>query len=339
MKGQTILNHWQALLNKAIADEDACIELMARAALTQGLDTQRYGDLDSWLDAMERLNQLGVQGGVELADSVAILSGKELSPVVEQEVRVCLEALIPWRKGPFTVGKIEIDSEWRSDLKWDRIANSVDWRKKKVLDIGCGNGYHALRAYGAGACEVIGIDPSPRFLVQFYMLLSLIRERINVSLLPFTLEAMDNILAESQRRGRPANFDITMSMGVLYHRKDPFGHLQSIAKHLQKDGELILETLVIEGDERSVLVPKGRYAMMNNVWCLPSVSALSVWAEKCGFYDVRHIDSSITSLDEQRTTAWMRFHSLSDFLDPNDQSKTLEGHPAPQRAILKMKRA
>jgi tRNA (mo5U34)-methyltransferase len=30
----------------------------------------------------------------------------------------------------------------------------------------------------------------------------------------------------------------------------------------------------------------------------------------------------------------MRFESLADFIDPNNGSKTIEGHPAPLRAIF-----
>nr|WP_169730591.1 DUF1698 domain-containing protein [Carnimonas nigrificans] len=38
--------------------------------------------------------------------------------------------------------------------------------------------------------------------------------------------------------------------------------------------------------------------------------------------------------DEQRSTEWMTFQSLKDFLDPEDQHKTIEGYPAPRRALL-----
>ena len=36
-----------------------------------------------------------------------------------------VEALHPWRKGPFQIAEHEIDAEWRSDQKWDRIAPRV----------------------------------------------------------------------------------------------------------------------------------------------------------------------------------------------------------------------
>ena len=111
-------------------------------------------------------------------------------------------------------------------------------------------------------------------------------------------------------------------------------HLLQLRGALRKGGELVLETLVIEGDDRQVLVPRGRYAKMRNVWFIPSAGALQLWLEKCGFKDVRIVDVSLTTVDEQRATNWMQFESLADFLDPLDQTRTIEGYPRPLRAVL-----
>ncbi|MCK5863518.1 MAG: DUF1698 domain-containing protein, partial [Marinobacter adhaerens] len=46
------------------------------------------------------------------------------------------------------------------------------------------------------------------------------------------------------------------------------------------------------------------------------------------------VDVTPTTTDEQRSTDWMRFNSLQDFLDPNDPSKTVEGYPGPLRATV-----
>ena len=53
-----------------------------------------------------------------------------------------------------------------------------------------------------------------------------------------------------------------------------------------------------------------------------------------GFAQVRCVDINITTNDEQRTTEWMTYHSLDDFLDTEDPSKTAEGYPRPKRAVL-----
>jgi tRNA (mo5U34)-methyltransferase len=123
-------------------------------------------------------------------------------------------------------------------------------------------------------------------------------------------------------------------MGVLYHRRSPMDHLQELKDCLRPGGQLVLETLVIEGGPGETLVPEGRYARMGNVWFLPSPDTLLGWLRKIGFSDPELLDVTVTSTQEQRTTDWMRFHSLENFLDPQDSSRSIEGYPAPCRAIV-----
>jgi tRNA (mo5U34)-methyltransferase len=129
-------------------------------------------------------------------------------------------------------------------------------------------------------------------------------------------------------------FDTVFSMGILYHRRSPFDHLQALKDLLKPDGELVLETLVIDGEEGQTLVPEGRYAKMGNVWFIPSPSTLLQWLKKIGFKTAKLVDVNQTSIEEQRSTDWMRFHSLEQFLDPDDLNRTIEGYPAPKRAII-----
>ena len=61
----------------------------------------------------------------------------------QERVQTDLLALHPWRKGPIQLGPTFIDTEWRSDWKWDRIASYLpSLQDTTVLDVGCGNGYH-----------------------------------------------------------------------------------------------------------------------------------------------------------------------------------------------------
>jgi tRNA (mo5U34)-methyltransferase len=83
-----------------------------------------------------------------------------------------------------------------------------------------------------------------------------------------------------------------------------------------------------------VLLPPGRYAKMRNVWFIPSVDTLTVWLQRAGFENVRVADISATTVREQRSTDWMQFESLRDFLSADDPCKTIEGHPAPVRAVF-----
>jgi tRNA (mo5U34)-methyltransferase len=73
---------------------------------------------------------------------------------------------------------------------------------------------------------------------------------------------------------------------------------------------------------------------MRNVWLLPTVPMLTKWLEETGYADIEIVDRSTTTTDEQRSTAWMRFESLCEALDPDDPTKTIEGWPAPNRVII-----
>ncbi len=305
-------------------------ELAAWAALLpkqidRGLSPQRYGDLPRWLAALQRLPEAAVSH-VRL-DTARVGAAAATSPGAEfqQQLREVLLELHPWRKGPYDLFGVHIDTEWRSDWKWDRLCNHLDdLRGRRVLDVGCGNGYHCWRMRGAGAAEVIGIDPGPLFVVQFWALQKYLQQP-GIHVLPLGIEQVPPALQA---------FDTVFSMGVLYHRRSPLDHLQELLNCLRPGGQLVLETLVIEGGPRDTLVPEGRYARMGNVWFLPSCEALLGWMRKTGLRNPTVVDVTVTSTQEQRATEWMHFHSLADFLDPRDSSRSIEGHPAPRRAIL-----
>ena len=199
-----------------------------------------------------------------------------------------------------------------------------DLTGRTILDVGCGSGYHMWRMIGAGAHLAVGIDPTQLFLCQFEAVRKLLGNDQRAHLLPLGIEQLPALNA----------FDTVFSMGVLYHRRSPLDHLWQLKDQLVDGGELVLETLVVEGDENSVLVPGDRYAQMRNVYFIPSAAALKMWLEKCGFVDVRIVDVCATTTEEQRRTEWMITESLADFLDPEDNSKTLEGYPAPVRAVI-----
>ena len=291
--------------------------------LASGLSPERFGDLPRWRQALLSLPALP-GGSPQLASARVGLSGEAAASTLAN-LRAALMGLHPWRKGPFELCGLHVDTEWRSDWKWNRLEPALESLVgKRVLDVGCGNGYHCWRMLGAGAAEVIGIDPTPLFILQFKALQHYLHQyRIHV--LPLTLEAMPEDL--------PA-FDAVFSMGVLYHRRDPLAHLTSLKRKLAPGGQLLLETLVVEGDHNTVLQPAGRYARMGNVWHLPSPYLARRWMTEAGLLDATVVDVSPTSLEEQRSTPWMTFHSLSEFLDPEDHRLTVEGYPAPRRAIL-----
>ncbi|HBT57496.1 MAG: tRNA 5-methoxyuridine(34)/uridine 5-oxyacetic acid(34) synthase CmoB [Pseudomonadota bacterium] len=295
--------------------------------LAEGLQARlaelQHGDLERWQQSLRNLPPLdGVQH--DFSRGVKLTGAAALPDATRQQLHDALQGLHPWRKGPFDLFGVHIDTEWRSDWKWERVAPHIDLRGRRVLDIGCGNGYYMWRMWHAGAAMVIGVDPNLLFLNQFEAVKHYL-PTAPVWQLPFTLEDLPE----------PTNaFDTVFSMGVFYHRRSPVDHLLQLKACLRPGGELVLETLVVEGDENHCLLPEDRYAQMRNVWFLPSVPMLERMLRRAGFRNVRCVDLNQTSMEEQRSTEWMRFNSLPSFLDPNDSSKTIEGYPAPLRATL-----
>ncbi len=285
-----------------------------------------HGDLSAWRDAIEGLPQVDISSIDLNTPQVRAGEAVDCSDADRQQIQKQLMRLHPWRKGPFEICGLHIDTEWRSDWKWQRLQGEIQPLKNRlVLDVGCGNGYHAWRMAGEGARLVIGIDPTQLFLLQFEAIQYFIGRRYPIHLLPLGIEDLPPNLQA---------FDTVFSMGVFYHRRSPFSHLAELRGCLRRGGELVLETLVIDGGAGQVLVPETRYAKMRNVWFIPSPETLVSWMARVGFQDIRVIDVTPTSTEEQRSTPWMRFESLADFLDPADPRRTVEGYPAPCRAIL-----
>lgn len=283
-----------------------------------------HGKFKMWFNAVDRLPLLQPER-LDLLHSVTANSLEPLQKGQREGMENLLRNLMPWRKGPFSLYDIEIETEWRSDWKWDRVLPHISsLAGRTILDVGCGSGYHMWRMIGAGAHFAVGIDPMQLFLCQFEAVRKLLGGDQRAHLLPLGIEQLPELNA----------FDTVFSMGVLYHRRSPLDHLLQLKNQLVSGGELVLETIVIEGDSNQVLVPGDRYAQMNNIYFIPSAEALKGWLIKCGFVDVRIADVSLTTVDEQHRTSWMTSESLAEFLDPNDSSKTVEGYPAPRRALL-----
>lgn len=328
------------------------------AQVTAALADGQHGRLPQWRTLLKNLptivpSQLNLQDGVTIGQPDDVTAA-QLAQLEEQ-----LRQLHPWRKGPFDLFGLHIDTEWRSDWKWDRLKEGIaDLNGRLVLDVGCGNGYHCWRMAGAGAKLVIGLDPFLLYVAQYQAIRHFVGEDVPAYVLPLGIEALPDGLAA---------FDTVFSMGVLYHRRSPLDHLLTLHGALRPGGELVLETLVIDDalskshwnadfpDQKNqedqgnlrpiqkhtvgkVLVTEGRYAQMRNVWFIPTVSTLLGWLRKCGFVQEKVLDVTPTTVEEQRSTGWMTFKSLPDFLDKEDASRTVEGYPAPVRAIVVAKR-
>lgn len=294
-----------------------------RHVLQQHYELKNHGRSIEWDRALESMPQIECADYSFTDDSVCVVKPEHLA-LDSMEYKQHLKAFMPWRKGPWNLLGVEIQTEWHSDWKWQRIEPHISpLEGRQVLDIGTGNGYFLFRMLGAGASLALGIDPTRIFLYQFHAAQRLLPAN-GAYLLPLRSEHLPAF----------GCFDTVFCLGVLYHRRSPIDHIQELMSYLRPGGELVLETLVVPGDINTILVPSERYAKMANVWFLPSTEALENMLRKVGLENVRTVDVSQTTTAEQRATEWMTFHSLADFLDPNDPSRSIEGHPAPLRATL-----
>lgn len=319
---------WNSFLaNIATKDKlDAWLKCLP-SQLEEFLNSKEGDEFKKYIKVLERTASISSSSYDFCTDYVTVGKEDEISPRQAEMLNNLFKEYMPWRKGPFKFFGQTIESEWRSFKKWDRLLEFITPLKDRtILDVGCGNGYHMWRMMGEGAKQVIGIDPCALFVAQFELLKRSFNNNIkdNITLLPLGIEQLPALQA----------FDTVFSMGVLYHRRSPIDHLYQLQAQLKPKGELVLETLVVDGDENTVLIPKDRYAKMPNVWYIPSTKALENLLKRCGFVDVQVVSVEMTTTEEQRKTELMITESLEDFLDPTDPTKTIEGYQAPTRAVF-----
>ncbi|GAM62347.1 tRNA (5-methoxyuridine) 34 synthase [Vibrio ishigakensis] len=117
-----------------------------------------HGDFDRWLRALNKIPALSPDN-IELKYEVSVSNEHPLIEGEKKKLENLLRTFHPWRKGPYNLHDIHIDTEWRSDWKWDRLLPHISpLKNRSILDVGCGNGYHMWRMLGEGARLCVGID-------------------------------------------------------------------------------------------------------------------------------------------------------------------------------------
>lgn len=296
-----------------------------RGLCGERMSPRHHGDTSRWLDALNSLPDVR-PSRVLLGPTVTIGSGNDLGDDQRDVLETSLRALHPWRKGPFEFFGIRVDSEWRSDCKWARLWAALgDLAGARILDVGAGNGYYGWRMLDAGAECVVGVDPTIVYNMQHRAVCAYLSDLAprNV-LLPLRLEELPP----------GPRFDIVFSMGVIYHRRRPREHIERLRARVESGGCAVIETLIVGPEHSPWLEPRGRYARMRNVGRIPTLDTLRAWLAEAGFDPPQVVSVERTTPAEQRSTEWMRFESLAAALDPADPEHTIEGHPAPVRAVL-----
>ncbi|MCG3661215.1 tRNA 5-methoxyuridine(34)/uridine 5-oxyacetic acid(34) synthase CmoB [Aliarcobacter butzleri] len=264
---------------------------------------------------------------IDYGDWFSIGNRADLSDEEYEIIVQTAKKLIPWRKGPFKIFDLEIDSEWQSNIKYNLIRPYFNLKDKIVADIGCNNGYYMFRMLEDCPKRLIGFDPSPLTLHQFEFINHFVKSDIVYEML-----GVEHLEFYNHK------FDFIFMLGVLYHRPDPVGTLKSLARGLNSKGEILIDTFMIDGDDEICLTPNKRYSKIPNIYFIPTIPALKNWLERAGFENIEVLATTVTTSQEQRKTPWSFDESLEDFLDPNDSSKTVEGYPAPKRVYVKARK-
>ena len=282
--------------------------------------------IENWLEILTRLPSI-LNEEVELTNGVNI----DFDIRDNDEIERLLLQLIPWRKGPFRINDIFIDSEWDSEKKWKRFQKlNLDLDGKSILDVGSGNGYYAFRMVGMGAEKVLCLEPNLVNVSQF----SAINHFVNsdrIRMIPERLE--ESGLANSK-------FDVIFSMGLLYHQRNPFEHLNNLKDLLADNGKLVLETIISPKEFGKALEPSdGKYASMPNVHFVHTDNGCKSIFKKLSLQVHAESDLAVTNVNEQRSTKWMPFKSFESALNLQNKSITIEGYPAPKRKFYLLGKA
>lgn len=306
------IDHWYNALKAVVTDKRRFLEN------AKG----NYLKFQAVLDKMPKVKP----SIVDFKGSAVIIGHpSDLGAKNAQMIRDALEQLCPWRKGPFNLFGIFIDSEWQSWMKWERLVPHIsDLKGRRILDIGSSNGYYMFRMAACNPLMVLGLEPQSNFYCQ-YLAMQKYGCQENIFCLPVPHEALPKM---------DGYFDTVFCMGVLYHQKSPVQMLKDICDSMKPGGELVLENLILDSKDNLCLFPKDRYAKMRNVFFIPDLLVMESWLLRAGFKDIRCVDIVRTSCEEQRKTPWIQTETLEDFLDPDDPDKTQEGYPAPVRAIF-----
>lgn len=291
-------------------------------------DCRTWKNVEPWYLQLQKAYKIEKSNlKIDYGDWFSVGSRADLSDDEYELIIETAKKLIPWRKGPFKIFGLEIDSEWQSNIKYNLIRPYFDLKDKIVADIGCNNGYYMFRMLEDKPKRLVGFDPSPLTLHQFEFINHFVKSNIIYEML-----GVEHLEAYSHK------FDFIFMLGVLYHRADPIGTLKSLSRGLNSKGEIIIDTFMIDGDEELCLTPNKRYSKIPNIYFIPTIPALKNWLLRAGFENIEVIATTITSIEEQRKTIWSFDESLDDFLDKNDKTKTVEGYPAPKRVYVKARK-
>jgi tRNA (mo5U34)-methyltransferase len=170
---------------------------------------------------------------------------------------------------------------WGENPLIEAALNEIDFRGKKVLDIGCWDGKHSFLADSKGAKEVYATDlVSQRdFAGQptFHLARAALKSKVKYfpSLSVYDVESLEI-----------SDFDIVLFMGVYYHLKDPLRALTSLRRVMHDRAVIIVEGAILEEQGcHAKFYYREPFCGDHSNWWVPTVDCLRQWVE-CSFFEV-----------------------------------------------------
>jgi YD repeat-containing protein len=204
------------------------------------------------------------------------------------EIRVKAEALAPWyHEIELFPGYITHSGMIPCRYQWDqnrRVREKLDYKGKRVLDIGAMDGLWAFEAEQLGATSVVAADIFQRAPLC-YERFQLARYALNSRVQLIPNGDVSRLRERLDWLGRDP-FDIVQLLGVLYHLRDPMQALLQVRSVLAPSGTLFFETAIYAD------APPGLWVRLNSdkgvyddatTWWVPSVPALYDMLRLSGF--------------------------------------------------------
>ena len=131
-------------------------------------DCRTWKNVEPWYTQLKEACKIEKSNlDIDYGDWFSVGKKEDLTQEEYELIIQTAKKLIPWRKGPFKVFDLEIDSEWQSNIKYNLIRPFFNLKDKVVADIGCNNGYYMFRMLEDKPKRLVGFDPSPLTLHQF----------------------------------------------------------------------------------------------------------------------------------------------------------------------------
>ena len=167
-----------------------------------------------------------------------------MSSYDESKLREIFDASKPWHHHILVKGvATKVEPAWGEPLEHPRqMANELEpvldnVEGKRVLDVGCNDGFFVFHCRERGASSVCGIEAEAHHYKNANLVNDLLQQG-SIELRCMSAYEIDESLGE---------FDISLLLGLIYHLKNPLKVIESVA-HLTN------ETLVIETALRNSLV-------------------------------------------------------------------------------------